>query len=66
MNLSSVLDIGGHVISMGAFGYAGYWAWRWDIASTKMIQIKRAEIQEKRRIKQEKLEAASAQMLEQA
>ncbi|KAJ3565058.1 hypothetical protein NP233_g7888 [Leucocoprinus birnbaumii] len=39
---------GGHLIAMGVFGYAGYWAHRWDIRSGELIAAKRAEILERR------------------
>ncbi|KAI0254940.1 hypothetical protein BJV78DRAFT_1088915, partial [Lactifluus subvellereus] len=40
---------GGHVISMLAFGYLGYWAHRWDERAAVLIADKRAEIAERRR-----------------
>lgn len=56
-------NFSGHVISMGAFGYAGYWAWRWDQRAAVLIQQKKAEIQEKRRVRQEHAEAEAARSL---
>lgn len=50
---------------MGAFGYAGYWAWRWDQRAVVLIQQKKTEIQERRRARVERAEAAAAQTLEQ-
>lgn len=45
-------DLGGHAISMGAFGYGGYWAWRWDQRAAELLTAKRAEIQERRERKE--------------
>lgn len=42
------VDLGGHAISMGAFGFAGYWAWRWDQRAAVLLTEKRAEIQARR------------------
>ncbi|KAJ7593331.1 hypothetical protein C8J56DRAFT_930840, partial [Mycena floridula] len=53
----------GHVISMGVFGYGGYWAWRWDIKSAALIEQKREEIEQRRRIRQEKAEATEARLM---
>ncbi|ETW83159.1 hypothetical protein HETIRDRAFT_316714 [Heterobasidion irregulare TC 32-1] len=39
---------GGHVISMLAFGYAGYWAHQWDERAAVLIAEKRAEIAARR------------------
>jgi Fe-S cluster biosynthesis and repair protein YggX len=33
---------------MVVFGYAGYWAWRWDERAAVLIAEKRAEITERR------------------
>ncbi|KAH9964356.1 hypothetical protein BGW80DRAFT_1117180, partial [Lactifluus volemus] len=40
---------GGHLISMLAFGYLGYWAHQWDERAGVLIAEKRAEITERRR-----------------
>lgn len=42
-------DLGGHALSMGAFGFVGYWAYRWDERAGVLLAAKRAEIQEHRR-----------------
>ncbi|KAI0043819.1 hypothetical protein FA95DRAFT_1562899 [Auriscalpium vulgare] len=39
---------GGHVIAMGVFGFAGYWAHRWDERAAVLIAEKRAQIAERR------------------
>lgn len=41
-------DLGGHAIAMTVFGYAGYWAYKWDGRAAEMIAQKRAEITERR------------------
>lgn len=33
---------------MGVFGYAGYWAYKWDLRAAELIAEKRAEIAERR------------------
>ncbi|KAI0649061.1 hypothetical protein C8Q79DRAFT_1007629 [Trametes meyenii] len=38
----------GHAIAMGAFGFAGYWAYQWDQRAAVLLQQKRAEIAERR------------------
>ncbi|KAI0359811.1 hypothetical protein OH77DRAFT_1394926 [Trametes cingulata] len=38
----------GHAISMGVFGFAGYWAYQWDQRAAVLLQEKRAEIAERR------------------
>ncbi|KAF9000683.1 hypothetical protein BDQ17DRAFT_1245359 [Cyathus striatus] len=38
-----------HLISMGVFGYVGYWAYKWEIISAELIAAKREEIIERRR-----------------
>ncbi|KAA1467620.1 hypothetical protein DENSPDRAFT_877468 [Dentipellis sp. KUC8613] len=54
---------GGHLIAMGAFGYAGYWAHRWEERSGELIAEKRALIAERRRHQIEAAEAAEAAAL---
>ncbi|KAI0319225.1 hypothetical protein OF83DRAFT_1055420 [Amylostereum chailletii] len=49
---------GGHVLAMGAFGFAGYWAHVWEERSTELIAQKRAQIAERRRKQVEAAEAA--------
>ncbi|KAI0078748.1 hypothetical protein K474DRAFT_801583 [Panus rudis PR-1116 ss-1] len=39
---------GAHAISMGVWGFAGYWAWRWDQRSAELLAAKREEIAERR------------------
>ncbi|CAL1716652.1 unnamed protein product [Somion occarium] len=41
-------NMGGHAISMAVFGYAGYWAYRWDIRAAELLADKRAEIAARR------------------
>ncbi|KAF8150661.1 hypothetical protein B0H34DRAFT_801600 [Crassisporium funariophilum] len=55
------MNPGGHILSMGAFGFAGYWAYKWDIRSGELLAQKRAEITERRQIRAQKEEAAAAQ-----
>jgi len=38
----------GHAATMAVFGYAGYWAYRWDERAAVLIAEKRAEISERR------------------
>jgi hypothetical protein len=38
----------GHVIAMGMFGFAGYWAHQWDERSQVLLAEKRAQITERR------------------
>ena len=35
---------------MLAFGYAGYWAYKWDQRAAVLLEDKRAQIEERRRI----------------
>lgn len=56
-------DPGGHIISMLAFGYAGYWAHQWDERAAVLIADKRAEIAERRRQRIAQAEEASAAAL---
>lgn len=56
-------DFSAHVVSMGVFGYAGYWAWRWDQYATVLIQQKKAEIQQNRRERLEQAETQAARLL---
>ncbi|KAJ3479526.1 hypothetical protein NLI96_g8993 [Meripilus lineatus] len=39
---------GAHLISMGVFGYVGYWAYQWDQRAAVLIAQKRAEIAARR------------------
>jgi hypothetical protein len=59
-------DPGGHVISMLAFGYLGYWAHRWDERASVLIAEKRAEITERRKKRIARAEEASAAALAEA
>ena len=50
------------MIAMGVFGYAGYWAYRWDQRAGVLLAEKRAEITERRQkqiAKAEELAAAA-------
>ncbi|KAI0280792.1 hypothetical protein BGY98DRAFT_961876 [Russula aff. rugulosa BPL654] len=57
---------GGHLISMLAFGYFGYWAHQWDERATVLIAEKRAEISERRKQRIARAEEASAAALAEA
>jgi hypothetical protein len=59
-------DPGGHIISMLAFGYLGYWAHEWDQRATVLIAEKRAEISERRKLRIARAEEASAAALAEA
>jgi hypothetical protein len=41
-------DLAGHAIAMTVFGYAGYWAYRWDVRAGTLLAEKRADIAERR------------------
>ena len=49
------LDLGGHALAMGAFGYAGYWAHRWDVRAGELLKEKRAQIAARRGVSVEEL-----------
>jgi hypothetical protein len=34
---------------MGAFGFLGYWAYKWEVRSEELLAQKRAEILERRK-----------------
>jgi len=60
----NVLDNpGGHLISMGVFGFVGYLAYKWDLRAAELIGEKRASIAERRRQEITKAEEASAAAL---
>ncbi|KAJ8488203.1 hypothetical protein ONZ51_g3718 [Trametes cubensis] len=42
----------GHAISMGTFGFIGYWAYQWDQRATVLLQERRAEIAARREKKE--------------
>jgi len=50
---------GGHAIAMAVFGYAGYWAYKWDVRAGELLAQKRAEIAEARQRRQEAIGAAA-------
>ncbi|KAK2460972.1 hypothetical protein APHAL10511_007442 [Amanita phalloides] len=54
---------GGHLISMGVFGFLGYWAYKWDIRAAELIAEKRAAIADRRRQQIAKAGEASATTL---
>ncbi|KAF8802465.1 hypothetical protein BYT27DRAFT_7196657 [Phlegmacium glaucopus] len=54
------MNPGGHLLSMGVFGYAGYWAYKWDIRSNELLAVKRQEIMERRQKQMQKIEQESA------
>ncbi|OCH95341.1 hypothetical protein OBBRIDRAFT_700558, partial [Obba rivulosa] len=35
-------------LCMAVFGYAGYWAWRWDERAAVILAEKRAQLEERR------------------
>ncbi|KAK7690686.1 hypothetical protein QCA50_005785 [Cerrena zonata] len=41
-------NMGGHALSMAAFGYAGYWAYRWDQRAAVLLADKRAQLAARR------------------
>ncbi|KAG5635808.1 hypothetical protein H0H81_010056 [Sphagnurus paluster] len=57
---------GGHLISMGVFGFAGYWAYQWDQRAAVLLSEKRAEIAERRQKELAQTEAAAVVALEEA
>ncbi|KAF9468013.1 hypothetical protein BDZ94DRAFT_1209661 [Collybia nuda] len=56
-------NFGAHLISMGAFGYAGYWAYKWDIRAAELLAEKRAQITERRQKEIKKAETTAAAAL---
>lgn len=56
ISLILAVDPGGHLLSMGVFGYAGYWAYKWDIRSRELLEEKRQEILERRQKQMQKIE----------
>ncbi|KAI6168065.1 hypothetical protein EDD17DRAFT_743602 [Pisolithus thermaeus] len=50
--------LGGHVVAMAAFGYAGYWAHVYETRTGEYLTTKRAEIAERRERKLEAREEA--------
>ncbi|KIL58756.1 hypothetical protein M378DRAFT_170213 [Amanita muscaria Koide BX008] len=60
----NVLDNpGGHLISMGVFGFVGYLAYKWDLRAAELIAEKRASLTERRRQEIAKVEEAGAAAL---
>jgi len=53
----------GHLIAMGVFGYAGYWAHVWDVRAAEILEEKQAHIKEQRQRKLEKLAAEASAAL---
>ena len=43
-----LVDMGGHALSMGVFGFIGYWAHKWDERAGELIAIKKAELAKRR------------------
>ena len=54
------IDPGGHLLSMGVFGFAGYWAYKWDIRSNELLVEKRQEILERRQKQMQKIDQGTA------
>ncbi|KAM6504334.1 hypothetical protein JOM56_001277 [Amanita muscaria] len=60
----NVLDNpGGHLISMGVFGFVGYLAYKWDLRAAELIAEKRASLTERRRQEIARVEEAGAAAL---
>ncbi|KDQ59311.1 hypothetical protein JAAARDRAFT_206228 [Jaapia argillacea MUCL 33604] len=53
----------GHLVSMGVFGFAGYWAYQWDVRAAELIAEKRSQIQEHRRKQIEAAENSGVEAL---
>ncbi|TDL25710.1 hypothetical protein BD410DRAFT_784744 [Rickenella mellea] len=49
-----------HAMIAGIFGYAGYWAYKWDMRAAELLALKRAEIAEHRRRRVEAADHAAA------
>ena len=45
---------------MGVFGFAGYWAYKWDIRSNELLVEKRQEILERRQKQMQKIDQGTA------
>ena len=56
ISLILAIDPGGHLLSMGVFGYAGYWAHYWEIRSRELLAERRQEILERRQKQMQKIE----------
>jgi hypothetical protein len=56
-------DPSGHLIAMGVFGYAGYWAHVWDVRAAEILDEKQAQIKEQRQRQMEKIEARASAVL---
>ncbi|RDB25960.1 hypothetical protein Hypma_006645 [Hypsizygus marmoreus] len=57
---------GGHLLAMGVFGFAGYWAYQWDQRAGVLLAEKRAEILASRQKQIQKAEAAAVVALAEA
>ncbi|KAF9048423.1 hypothetical protein BJ165DRAFT_1525881 [Panaeolus papilionaceus] len=55
---------GGHLIAMGVFGYAGYWAHKWEVRSGELLEQKKQEILERRQQAIANAEQSAASVLE--
>lgn len=51
------------MIAMGVFGYAGYWAYKWDLRAADLLAEKRAEIAQRRQRQLAKAEETAASSL---
>jgi len=60
---SRAADPGGHLVAMATFGFAGYWAYQWDIRAAELLAEKRAEILKHRRQEIVKAEQLGASQL---
>lgn len=61
--LPCTVDPGGHLVAMATFGFAGYWAYQWDIRAAELLADKRAEILKHRRQEIAKAEQLGASQL---
>lgn len=58
------IDPGGHLLSMGVFGYAGYWVYKWEIRSNELLAAKHQEILERRQKQIQKTQQQEAALAE--
>ncbi|KAF5342445.1 hypothetical protein D9611_001632 [Ephemerocybe angulata] len=56
---------GGHAVATGVFGFAGYWAYQWEIRAGEIIAEKKKILQDRRRKQIEQVESIAAEQLAQ-
>ncbi|KAK7050873.1 hypothetical protein VNI00_004985 [Paramarasmius palmivorus] len=56
-------NLAGHAAAMGIFGYAGYWAWRWDNYAADLLEKKKIEVAENQKRRVEKAEALAEKLM---